>query len=64
MGNITTGFDAYVKPKDLTRTETISLPGSYWEWVEGCSKRNGSNRSQVIRALVDYVREHAPEYAM
>lgn len=49
-------FDKFIKPKEQTRVESISMPAEYWAWVDERAKRSGSNRSQVIRALVEYVR--------
>ena len=54
-------LDKFIKPYDRARIESISMPAEYWEWVDLRAKNMGSNRSRVIRALVDYVREKEPD---
>ena len=50
-------FNDLVKPRsDKARKESVSLPCSYWDWIDSRVQQNGSDRSKVIRALVDFVR--------
>jgi hypothetical protein len=50
-------FYDFIRPRtESSRPETVSMPASYWLFVDGVADREGSNRSKVLRALVTYAR--------